>query len=145
MRAPSLSPPRGERRNIPLGHWLPVMLWVSVMFFLSSLPDPEALLGPRLMSLGDFILHGGGFVVLAMLVSRVAFLMADGFGLRPIGWALLCCAGYGLFDELHQILVPGRSFAWTDWLADLGGALVGGALVWVIGALVARQRGKGTT
>jgi len=140
MRERSSPPRTTRRRSIPVGYWLPVMLWVGIMFLLSSLPDPSGLLGSRLVSLGDAVLHSGGFVVLAILVSRVAFCLAGGFGLRPIGWALLCCAGYGLLDELHQIAIPGRGFAWTDWLADLGGALVGGVIAWVVGGLVGGQR-----
>lgn len=143
MREPSPPPPAPRRRNIPVGYWLPAMVWVCIMFLLSSLPDPETLLGRSIMSLGDALLHSGGFAVLAVLVSRVAFSLGGGSGLRPLGWALLCCAGYGLVDELHQILIPGRGFAWTDWLADVGGALVGGALLWVVGGLVERRRGRG--
>jgi len=34
-------------------------------------------------------------------------------------------AVYGLFDEIHQIFIPGRYFEWLDFLSDLIGALIG--------------------
>ena len=117
------SPP--PPRRLPLSYWLPLAAWLAVMLFLSSTPNPRAVLGRDVMSLGDAILHGGGFALLAILVCRAAFYLAGRKGLRPLLWTLLACAAYGLLDELHQIPIPGRYFAWTDWLADVGGTTVG--------------------
>jgi len=38
-------------------------------------------------------------------------------------FAIAAC--YGVFDELTQTLIPGRSADPLDWLADLAGALAG--------------------
>jgi hypothetical protein len=63
------------------------------------------------------------------------------FGLLGIAWARsfsaasfsplqrLLLAGllgslFGLADEAHQLLNPGRTFEWGDWLADTAGAFV---------------------
>ncbi len=133
---------RRERRKTPVGLWLPLVVWVAVMLFFSSTPDPGAVLGPDILSLGDAVLHGGGFLLFMILLCRVVFFKAGGFGLRPIGWALLICAAYGLLDELHQIPIPGRGFAWSDWAADAGGAVLGGIVVLVVGAVMQRRRSR---
>jgi len=39
--------------------------------------------------------------------------------------AFMIIAVYGLFDEIHQIFIPGRYFEWLDFLSDLIGALIG--------------------
>lgn len=43
-------------------------------------------------------------------------------------FALLFCATYGLSDELHQLMVPRRSFSYGDLAADCVGACLGVAL-----------------
>ncbi len=131
-----------ERRKTPVALWLPLVAWVAVMLFFSSTPDPGAVLGPDILSLGDAVLHGGGFLLFMILLCRVLFFKAGGFGLRPIGWALLICAAYGLLDEVHQIPIPGRGFAWSDWAADVGGAVVGGVVVLVVGVVMQRRRSQ---
>lgn len=39
-------------------------------------------------------------------------------------FTVLIASIYGLLDELHQILVPGRSAEFLDWLADFSGSVV---------------------
>ncbi|MBU0475511.1 MAG: VanZ family protein, partial [Bacteroidetes bacterium] len=39
---------------------------------------------------------------------------------------------YGLFDEVHQIFIPGRFFDWWDLVANGVGSLLGIILVKVI-------------
>ena len=133
-------PPRDERGrlSLPARYWVPVVICLGIMFFFSSLPDPGAVLGPA-MSLGDAALHGSGFVLLALLMCRAAFFLAGRVSLRPVVWALLGCAAYGLLDEIHQIPIPGRSFEWTDWLTDVAGTAIGAGLAWGIARVIARR------
>jgi VanZ family protein len=142
MTATSPPPPGRSRPNVPAHTWVPVMVWLAVMFFFSSVPDPRAVLSPDILSFGDAVLHGGGFALLAVLAWRVARFLAGGWGMRPVVWTLAACAAYGLFDEVHQVFIPGRGFALIDWLADVGGALVGLGLVWALRAIGRRSRGS---
>jgi VanZ family protein len=41
---------------------------------------------------------------------------------------ILIASFYGLLDELHQLLVPGRSAEVLDWIADFVGAVTGSLL-----------------
>jgi VanZ family protein len=39
---------------------------------------------------------------------------------------------YGVFDEIHQYFVPGRHADGLDMLADIGGGLLGAALMFLL-------------
>lgn len=39
--------------------------------------------------------------------------------------AIIICLFYGVVDELHQILIPGRFADTYDWIADSLGTLIG--------------------
>jgi len=39
---------------------------------------------------------------------------------------------YGLFDEIHQLFIPGRAFDWYDFVADVIGGFLGIVLVKII-------------
>ena len=78
-------------------------------------PDPNSL---------DKWLHAGAFAGLAFLLAAVGRV----WGAR--GWRLsvgvvVIVALYGVFDEITQSLVRRREADLFDWLADMGGALVG--------------------
>ena len=110
-------------------YWLPVMLYGSLIFYLSSQSHPEELL-PNLflLKLGDKILHAIEYAGLGFLCYR-AFRHAAGTLGR--NYAVLLAVGaatlYGATDEWHQAFVPFRqSDRWdlaTDWLGAMVGAL----------------------
>lgn len=50
---------------------------------------------------------------------------------RYAGYALLFAASYGITDELHQIMVPGREGTIRDMIIDAVGAFVGLTILWV--------------
>lgn len=118
-------------------YWLPAVIWVTVMLVMSSLPDPGSVLGPGLQ-VGDPNAHAIGFFVLMLLWARLAVYLAGAFGLRPVVWALAACLIYAIVDELHQIPIPGRSFAWADVVADALGAGVGALVALAVGRWRAR-------
>ena len=43
---------------------------------------------------------------------------------RSFEYAILFSAVYGIIDELHQSLIPGRSCDILDWIADILGAFL---------------------
>ncbi len=102
---------------------LPLIIhWIAVLI-LTSLPS-ESL--PS-VSLGDKYEHFLAFFVLGFFLYLNS-LYQNKFELLkeyPFVLSLLIASLYGVFDELHQLLIPGRSAEFLDWLADFIGAFVG--------------------
>jgi len=59
--------------------------------------------------------------------------------LRVAALALVIAAGYGIFDEVHQWFVPGRSADLRDWFADLAGVCIGIVTCWLWGIIAVRS------
>src|SRR5205085_2601863 len=101
-----------------LGLWLPPVLYMALIFHLSSESDPL----PTLTShVWDKALHCIEYGALGLLLYRA--LLGEGIGWRAaLALAFLATSVYGASDELHQLFTPGRSFDVRDWLADTLGA-----------------------
>lgn len=115
----SASPPSAKARLLA---WLPVVAWMALIFFLSSLPGlriaPDSLL--------DFVLRKAGhmfmFGVLAVLIARAWT------GPRTALVAFLLAVGYAGTDEWHQSFVMLRQADLADVGFDAAGAVIGLAL-----------------
>lgn len=97
---------------------MPVLLWMALIFFLSSQPHL-----PRYpYHLIDLLLkkaaHLFEYAVLAILLYRA---MRNDYGWR----ALLTGGLYALSDELHQSFVPGRNAELLDLAFDILGVVLG--------------------
>ena len=110
-----------------LSRFIPVIIWLGVIFFFSaqpSLPGPEdPLLDVIVKKLG----HVTEYAILMLLLLRA-------LAQRPLRWqhALVCLAAiflYGLSDEYHQSFTAGRTPLFTDVLFDSTGGLIG-LLIW---------------
>jgi VanZ family protein len=102
------------------GRWIPVVLWMAIVFSFSSLPSSR--LG-RLSRAPDWITHPLEYAAGAVLVARA---LGSGAG-RPLGargavLATLLATAYGVTDEYHQSFVPGRIADPADVAKDLAGA-----------------------
>jgi VanZ family protein len=98
-----------------------------VIFALSAQSNPLPFLPRRIFEF-DKVLHAIEYAGLVALVT-VGLDRVTGAGLRgAAALAVVVGACYGLTDELHQALVPGRSADVHDWLADAAGAGVGAIL-----------------
>jgi thioredoxin 1 len=119
-----------------LRYWVPVLAWMAVIVFGTSLARPPGL---ATLPESDKLLHAGAYAVLGVLLLR-AFLGGSGYA-APLAAFLALVSGvvYGTADELHQALLPTRTCSARDLLADLTGLT---AAVMVSWALVARL-GKG--
>lgn len=76
---------------------------------------------------GDKFEHFLGYFILAILLSLTLFFQ-NKFPLLKQHYLIstvLICLCYGIIDELHQLIVPGRSCELLDWLSDVGGAIIG--------------------
>lgn len=104
--------------------WLPVAVWLLVIFGLSSIPGD----GPSRINVAglDKLVHLTVYGVLGFLVARAA-------GIGPLWWrmavALAVGIGVGVLDETYQRTVPGRDVDALDVVADALGASLGSTLV----------------
>ncbi len=96
------------------------LAWAAGLFAASSSSDAGGLLA-ALPTGSDKVIHAGAYAVLAALLTVA-------LGRRPVA-AIAAATLYGLTDELHQALVPGRTPDPLDLLADLAGATLGGLAV----------------
>ena len=84
------------------------------------------------------------FTEFMLLGISLRLCLESWFGLRSRlisgSWGAGTC--YAAFDELHQLLVDGRSGQWTDVLIDSAGVLCGVMLVTGILTLIRRKRRK---
>ncbi len=121
--------------------WAPLLFYMGLVFWVSSLPRPESL-----SAAPDVVLHGGAYFVMALLAIR-----AFGHGLaEPVSGATLWAGGavavlYGASDEWHQSFVPSRVGDVYDLLFDAMGALFAGAtlsMFWKVRARQSESRGN---
>jgi len=110
-------------------YWVPVVLWLGVIFFLSSLPDAAT---PGRFLLPDKILHAAEYFILAFLIL-FALQRTTELKFSTCFWIVLAAgAAYGLSDEFHQLYVPTRNFDLRDLAADLCGILVLFVILWIM-------------
>jgi VanZ family protein len=111
---------------------------MMLIFFLSaqsSLPSLTDRFGAMQSVAGHVVEYGVLAVLLqwALVGSQHA---GNGFRIGPAArWAFVVAVAYGITDELHQRLVPGRNMDPFDLLTDAAAA---GAALWIVS--VARGR-----
>ncbi len=102
---------------------LPFYLWAVLIFLGSSLPIASSSAGGGIV---DKLLHFTEFAVFTFLLARLLTKTERPFLKRYlISIAISIGCLYGLSNELHQLMIPGRSFEIADLLADLAGSLFG--------------------
>ena len=113
-----------ERRFFLLfvGFWLPVLVYVTVIFALSS---QQHLQPPIIFPNADKLLHAGEYLVLGLLLVRaVRATLRVSRPLFAATIAICLVVVVGAADESLQSLIPGRQSDIFDLLADV----VGGAI-----------------
>lgn len=163
-----MPPARGAwfHRDVPgtrplLKYWLPVALWMLLIFSastgLGSAQRPSRILGPLLRWLVPGIAeetigaarfgvrktgHVLEFAVLAGLLWRARRqpILCDPrpWSWAEARWALLVAALYAATDEFHQSFVPSRDAAVADVLLDTAGAALGLLCLWRVGLRLKR-------
>ena len=117
-----------------LALWAPPVMYMAVIFLLSSLSRPPDL-GPD--SSAHFVEYAG----LGLLLTRA---FSGGMGRARGGSAAMAWAAaslYGVSDELHQGFVPSRHAEGKDVLMDAIGSGTGAALAWAVGIRQRRLEG----
>lgn len=141
-----------KKSSPQIAAWIPVILWMMLIFFLSAQSGMEsdglstnvtkvilAFVDRLVPVFGsgtgvDYLSYLNHFVrklthfllylVLGVLSARA--LRKNGMiGWKPLVLSALFCALYAMTDEMHQIFVPGRSCQAGDVFIDSMGGLVG--------------------
>jgi VanZ family protein len=98
--------------------WLPPVLYMLLIFYLSSQPEPLPILTQNVW---DKAIHFPEYFLLCALLFRA--LRGEGQAMLPAALvALVLTSAYGVSDEFHQSFVPQRVADFYDWLADTTGA-----------------------
>ena len=100
--------------------WTCAVTYAALIFVASSLPA-ASLPHPGLWRF-DKLLHFGAFFGLGVLVM---------WAWRRYFASVAMGTLYGVLDELHQRLTPGRDASAFDALADLAGCAVGACACWL--------------
>jgi VanZ family protein len=113
----------GQKYYNYLFYHFPWQLLVIIIFVVSSISQQH--LPAFTQKISDKILHFSAFGALGLLMVH-SFKHSRNSVLQKYAgyWAVIFTSIYGIFDELHQILVPGRLCSFADWLADTIGALL---------------------
>ena len=105
-----------------LRYWLPVLVYVGLIFAVSSLPQLEP---PIRLHDADKLAHVAEYGVLGYLLVRA--LRSSERWSAPLAGGMLALAiglAIGAGDELYQALVPGRDSTALDWIADATGLVL---------------------
>lgn len=124
-KAHGVGQPSSHTPNLSL--WLPVGIWMGIIFGLSSQPHLPSVPLLGVIDWGDKIEHVITYGVGGWLIWRA--LGARMFGWRRVVIAILIAAAYGLSDEIHQRFVPPRAFDMLDWTADALGSAIGAVIL----------------
>ncbi len=117
-------------RTLRVARWLPAILWMSFLFYLSHQTAP---LEPVASNVDPFLAHVAVYSVLAFLLH---FALAGYSNAAPrwvpVSIAFALAVLYGVSDEIHQAYVPGRVASELDLAADAIGAVIGVGLASLI-------------
>ena len=110
-------------------YWVPTVLWMGVIYYLSSLPDD---ITPGRHVMPDKILHAAEYFILAYLIlfalqRTTSLKFLSSFRIVVISGAL-----YALSDEIHQLYVATRNCDYADLIADICGIVILFFLLWLL-------------
>ena len=121
--------------------WGPVMIWMGVIFFASSLAQRPSTPGLETFDFDDKIQHGSAYAVLAALVWRA---LDSRVGWERILLAIGFSIVYGFTDEYHQCFTPGRECSMADVVSDTIGAAAAVIVltIWTGGDYFGKRAGR---
>jgi VanZ family protein len=111
-----------EKKKVLLVY-IPLVLYWIILLTATSLPVKDL---PGI-GIGDKFSHFFAYFVLSVMLYLVFTYQRKSVILFQYSFiaAVLVASLYGIADELHQMLIPGRSAEIYDWIADLAGSLTG--------------------
>lgn len=130
-------------RNINY-RWIPVVLWMSLIFILSHQDATRSsqLSGGLMTAVMDalaglfkgisiqpetlhFILRKGAHFTAYLVLGLLAAYAQEPKRRKEWLWTLIICIVYAVSDEYHQTFIPGRSGELRDVLIDSAGSFTG--------------------
>lgn len=104
--------------------WRFAVLYMALIFVVSSIEVEVPAV--RYFPLRDKGIHFVEYAVLgALCAAAAARSWPAATAWRTGAFAVFVAALWGLSDEIHQAMVPGRSAELADWIADACGAVAG--------------------
>jgi VanZ family protein len=112
---------------IRLARWLPVFIWMGLIFAVSSQPVlPSVPSFPLLDVVFKKTGHMLAYAVLIVLVLQALGVRHGATNRSHTLLAFIIVLAYAASDEIHQSFVPNRTALWTDVVIfDLTGACIG--------------------
>lgn len=107
--------------------WLPLAIWIAVIFGLSSIPGITAD-NVNLPTGFDKMAHFIEYAVLAVLFYRGLSYDSRKPGLVMILVVVLTGTAVSVLDEMYQSYIPGRDSSPYDMMADVAGVAFGSVL-----------------
>ena len=111
-----------------LKYWMPVIVWMAVIFILSAIPNLKTDLEQ------DFLLrkiaHMIEFGILTFLFFR-AISAQGGSPHKAIIFSMIFSLFYAFSDEFHQLFVRGRHCSFKDVAIDGVGILIMGLICYI--------------
>lgn len=103
--------------------YLPLGVYWMILFIATSIPTEYI----PAVGVSDKFNHFFAYLGLSVLLYFSFNLQTkyEVMNKYPASLTIIIAAIYGAFDELHQMLIPGRSAELLDWVADFIGALAG--------------------
>lgn len=104
--------------------YFPLAVYWIAIFIATSIPTDKI---PQLFKFQDKFEHFVAYFILALLITFTIHFQEKYLSLKSkiILAPLLILIIYAGFDELHQMLIPGRVADVFDWTADVIGSTIG--------------------
>lgn len=103
-------------------YWLPVILYLGIIFSASSIPGRHV---PVLFPYMDKLEHLAEYALFGLLLGRAFRFTVGGNRGRLWAFATVGLGGLvGALDELYQRLTPGRMSDVRDWAIDFAAVLL---------------------
>ena len=116
-----------KRIGIILWFWTPVVLWMALLYYSSSIHGEDI---PKIdIPNIDKLFHFVEYFVLGALLVRAFANSSDKTNFKLIFLlSILIASAYGVLDEFHQRFVSGRSPEIFDIISDIIGSFSGALL-----------------
>lgn len=103
--------------------YLPLIFYWIILFTLTTLPAQSV---PS-VGVSDKIEHLLAYLVLSILLYLTLLFQKKSVLLKNYAmlFTSLIVFAYGVLDEVHQLMIPGRSCELLDFLADILGGIIG--------------------
>ena len=117
-------------RNKVLLIYLPLIFYWILLFTLTTLPSQSI----PAVGVNDKLEHTLAYFGLSFLLYLTLLFQKKSIMLKKYAmlFTLLIVVFYGALDEVHQLLIPGRSCELLDFLADMLGGILGIVLLKIL-------------